>query len=79
MSGILDSNVDSLKTLLLGVGRIVPFRADRSNETGRGRNCRWQRIGEAGFTPVHFGNRILRAETAAILAVGLIACEPGVL
>jgi len=32
-------------------------------------------IDAAGFLPVHFGDRILRAETAAVVALGLIAYE----
>lgn len=138
------------KAVELGVSRIVPFRAGRSNETGKGRDRRWQRlvveaakqskqfwvptldpvreldavlsldakcrivlsersggrprdavtgspviclvgpeggwtdsemkqIERAGFQPVHLGNQILRAETAAIVGLGLVAYELGVL
>lgn len=138
------------KAVELGVTRIVPLRAARSNETGKGREGRWQRIvieatkqskqywvpaldpvaslesvlgieagtrimfserggaglgevlgeppvicligpeggwvdGEvaaacdAGFSEVHFTNRILRAETAAIVGLGLVASELGAL
>jgi 16S rRNA (uracil1498-N3)-methyltransferase len=132
------------KAVELGVSRIVPFEAERSNERARGRQARWERmaveaakqssqyrvpviepvrtldhvlptpaasrivldeggggrmadalegfpamclvgpeggwssgelerIGAAGWRPVHFRGRTLRAETAAVLAVGLMA------
>lgn len=138
------------KAVELGVARVVPFRAERSNETGRGRERRWERIlvaatkqskqyrvpdleplrsfeevlrieaaskvvfsehgggklkaalqgapvlclvgpeggwtppeleliEHAGFRSVHFGQRVLRAETAALVGVGLVAYEMGVL
>jgi 16S rRNA (uracil1498-N3)-methyltransferase len=136
------------KAVELGVTRIVPVRAARSNETGTGREQRWRRIvveatkqskqywiplldpvaplesalgieaktrilfserggapfretldgppalclvgpeggwvdgeiaaaREAGFSEAHFTNRVLRAETAAILGMGLVASELG--
>lgn len=136
------------KAVELGVTRIVPVRVARSNETGKGREKRWQRIvieatkqskqywvpvldpvvslesalrieartrilfserggaplretldgppalclvgpeggwvdgeiaaaREAGFSEAHFTNRVLRAETAAILGMGLVASELG--
>lgn len=138
------------KAVELGVNRIVPFRAERSNESGHNRANRWQRIVieatkqskqyyvprvdpvsdlddvlgieaasrialsaengtnlkaalngppavcvigpeggfteseraqmlNAGYVPVHLGEQILRAETAAIVGIGLLAYELGVL
>lgn len=138
------------KAVELGVTRVVPIRAERSNLTGEGRQRRWQRIvveatkqskqywlpaldpvtslesvfradartrilfserggaplrnvldgppaiclvgpeggwtdeeiaaaREAGFSEVHFTNRVLRAETAAIVGLGLVANELGVI